>query len=127
MEDPHWDDRPWGRPILSALPAIALRARRWSLLRGPEDSRPSHVLVVWYTTCVRIARSARRHGISEGAIRHAVTNAIRLIETDDGLFVIGANTSGRMLEVVARPTEAGGLIVFHAMPLRPTNGKRYLS
>lgn len=52
-------------------------------------------------------------------IRHAVTNAIRLIETDDRLFVIGADTSGRMLEVVARPTETAGLIVFHAMPLRP--------
>ncbi len=89
------------------------------LLRGPEDPGPLHVLVVWYTTCVRIARSARRHGISERAIRHAVTNANRLIETDDGLFVIGAGTSGRMLEVVARPTETGGLIVFHASPSDP--------
>ena len=45
---------------------------------------------------------------------------------DDGLFVIGADASGRMLELVARPAEAGDLLVFHAMPLRPVNAKRYL-
>ena len=60
------------------------------------------ILVVWYTTGVRITRSARRHGVSDEAIRHAVTNAIRLVDTDDGVFVIGADTSGQMLELVAR-------------------------
>ena len=56
-----------------------------------------------------------------------VTNAIRLVDTDDGVFVIGADASGQMLELVARPTEDGDLVVFHAMPLRPVNAKRYLS
>ncbi len=75
---------------------------------------------------MRIARSVRRHGVSDEAIQHAVVNAIRLVETDDGLFVIGADACGRMLELVARPAEAGDLVVFHAMPLRPANAKRYL-
>lgn len=76
---------------------------------------------------MRITRSARRHGVSDEAIRHAVANAIRVVDTDDGLFVIGANASGQMLELAARPTEAAGdLVVFHAMPLRPANAKRYL-
>jgi hypothetical protein len=35
--------------------------------------------------------SARRHGVNDEAIRHAIANAIRMIETDDGLFVIGAH------------------------------------
>lgn len=74
-----------------------------------------------------IAQSAKRHGVSDEAIRHAVANAIRLVEIDNGLFVIGAAASGQMLELLARPTEAGELIVFHAMPLRPVNARRYLS
>jgi len=76
---------------------------------------------------MRISQSARRHGVSDEAIRPAVVNAIRLVETDDGLFVIGADASGRMLELVARSAEAGDLVVFHAMTLRPANAKRYLS
>lgn len=75
---------------------------------------------------MRITRSARRHGVSDEAIRHAVTNAIRVLDTDDGMFVIGADASGKVLELVARPTEDGDLLVFHAMPLRPINAKRYL-
>jgi len=74
---------------------------------------------------VRITRSARRHGVSDQAIRHAVTNAIRLVATDDGVFVIGADDSGRVLELVARTTD-DDLVVFHAMPLRTVNAKRYL-
>ena len=83
-------------------------------------------MVTWYTTWMRITESARRHGVSDEAIRHAASNAIRLVDTDDGLFVIGADTSGRMLELVARTSEAGEVVVFHAMPLRTVNAKRYL-
>ena len=75
---------------------------------------------------MRITESARRHGVSDNAIRHAVANAIRLVDTDDGLFVIGADSSGRMLELVARSTESGEVVVFHAMPLRTINANRYL-
>ncbi len=76
---------------------------------------------------MRIIDSARRHGVSDEAIRHAVANAIRVIEVDDGLFVIGADAAGHMLELVARPDQTGELLVFHAMPLRSVNAKRYLS
>jgi len=75
---------------------------------------------------VRITRSARRHGISDETIRHAAANAMRVIDTGDGLFIIGADAAGRMLELAGRPDEAGDLVVFHAMPLRPVNAKRYL-
>ncbi len=75
---------------------------------------------------MKIAASARRHGVSDEAIRHAVANAIRVVETDDGLFVIGADAAGRVLELIARPTSAHELLVFHAMRLRSANAKRYL-
>jgi hypothetical protein len=49
-----------------------------------------------------------------------------VIETGDGLFIIGADTAGRMLELAGRHDEAGELVAFHAMPLRPVNARRYL-
>ena len=55
-----------------------------------------------------------------------MANAVRVLETDDGLFIIGAYPSARLLEVVARLTESGELFVFHAMPLRPVYAGRYL-
>ena len=51
---------------------------------------------------------------------------MRVIDTGDGLFIIGADAAGRMLELAGRPDETGDLVVFHAMPLRPVNAKRYL-
>ena len=81
---------------------------------------------MWYITCVKITRSARRHGVSDDAIRHAAANAVRVIDTDDGLFIIGVDTAGRMLELAGRTDEDGDLVVFHAMPLRLANAKRYL-
>jgi hypothetical protein len=108
------------RPVASYLNQSSLDV----LERSPGDLS---ILVLWYTTGMRMTRSARRHGVRDEAIRHAVTNAIRLVDTDDGVFVIGADASGQMLELVARPTEDGDLVVFHAMPLRPVNAKRYLS
>jgi hypothetical protein len=75
---------------------------------------------------VKITQSARRHSVSEAAIRHAVANAIRLVDTDDGLFIIGADASGRLLELLARPAKDYELLVFHVMPPRAANAKRYL-
>jgi hypothetical protein len=46
---------------------------------------------------MRVTRSAGRHGVSAEAIRHAVANAIRMVVIDDGVFVIGADASGRMI------------------------------
>lgn len=82
--------------------------------------------VLWYKTSMKIAKSARRHGVEDDAICHAIANAIRVVRTDDGLFVIGPDAGGRMLELIARPISAEELLVFHAMPLRPANSQRYL-
>jgi hypothetical protein len=67
------------------LPPVksADRLKRCSDSGCDRDDLPT--LVMWYIT-MRITKSARRHGVSDEAIRHAVTNAIRLIETDDGVL-----------------------------------------
>ena len=74
---------------------------------------------------MRIQASARRHGVSDEAIRHVVAHAVRMTDVDDGVFLIGADASGHLLEVVARSTEEGEDL-FHAVSLRPTNARRYL-
>ena len=71
---------------------------------------------------MEIADSARKHGISDTSIVHAWENAIKLAEFEyDGqerLLVIGPDSSGNLLELVAVPfTEPTRII--HADRLRP--------
>jgi hypothetical protein len=71
---------------------------------------------------VEIADSARKHGISDEANVHAWENAIKLAEFEyDGeerLFVIGPDSSGNLLELVAVPMVEPTRII-HADRLRP--------
>lgn len=71
---------------------------------------------------MEIADSARKHGISDEAIVHAWENAIKLAEFEyDGeerLFVIGPDSSGNLLELVAVPAVEPTRII-HADRLRP--------
>lgn len=71
---------------------------------------------------MQIARSALKHGVTEGDALHVFRNAIRVVQYDyqgeDRLLYIGADTSGRMLEVVAVPMGEPSRII-HADILRP--------
>ncbi len=71
---------------------------------------------------MEIADSARKHGISDTSIRHAWENAIKFAEFEyDGeerLLVIGPDTSGNLLELVAVPVTEPTRII-HADRLRP--------
>jgi len=50
---------------------------------------------------VRIADSARRHAVADEDIRAAVSVPLRLVrQGEDRVLVIGADTAGRLLEVV---------------------------
>lgn len=49
---------------------------------------------------MRIGAPARKHGLADAEIRHAVRNATRLVVMDDELtMLIGPATDGSMLEV----------------------------
>jgi hypothetical protein len=75
---------------------------------------------------VEILGSAHRHGLADDDILHAVANAIAIDPAhDDGIFFIGPDHPGQLLEVLARQTP-DGLVVFHAMPLSPKYRRRYL-
>ena len=79
---------------------------------------------------MQIRPSARRHGIADADIRHALGNAFAsvAIETHvdgiDGILWVGLDRHGRMLEVLTIEDHHGREIVIHAMKLRKTYEQR---
>ena len=69
---------------------------------------------------LQFAASARRHGVTEDDARHACRNAIRIFRRDDLLMFVGADHSGRILEVGVS-TRDDALRIVHAMPARPNH------
>ncbi|MCA1693589.1 MAG: hypothetical protein LC749_02040 [Actinobacteria bacterium] len=66
-----------------------------------------------------IFSSARRHGIADGDIRHAIEHALAVGEQDDGkVLYLGADRAGNMLEVVSVVRDDRSEIVIHAMRMR---------
>ena len=59
---------------------------------------------------------ARKHGVSDDDIRHAIGHAIRVHAMDGYLLLVGPRRDGQLLEVGYNPTADR---VFHAMPVRP--------
>lgn len=69
---------------------------------------------------MRIGEPARKHGVSDADILHAVRNSMRWVELDDDLtMLIGAATNGALLEVGVLDIEGDDPVAIHAMPLRP--------
>lgn len=70
---------------------------------------------------MEIADSARKHGIADADIHHALTLPIRHILQDDNphrVLTIGADRDGRLLEIVTLDPDTDDALVIHAMPLR---------
>jgi len=65
-----------------------------------------------------ILASARKHGISDKDMLHTYRNPIRVFELDDLVMLIGADESGRLLEIGVVAGEGVDFIV-HAMEARP--------
>lgn len=64
-----------------------------------------------------VLKSARKHGISDSDMLHAYRHPIRVFAMDDLVMLVGADQSGRLLEVGI--AEAEGLeFIVHAMPAR---------
>lgn len=67
--------------------------------------------------CMEIHPSARKHGIADANIEHAMENAMGFKQQDDGrLLYLGPSRSGALLEVVK---VVGPELVIHAMSARP--------
>ena len=69
---------------------------------------------------MEIAESARKHGVRDEDIEHAVRHPLRVVPGEGRDLVIGAGRSGALLEVVILDDDPNeDPVVFHAMPLRP--------
>ena len=69
---------------------------------------------------MEIHDSARRHGVADEDIRHAVANAMVIEDQDDDTrLYLGAGAPGALLEVLTIIREDGTELAIHAMPMRP--------
>jgi hypothetical protein len=66
-------------------------------------------------TIVEIKESARKHGVSDDDIRHAVANPVFVHYFEDFRMIVGPSSAAQLLEVGVN-TEGH---IFHAMPARP--------
>ncbi|MBK5224690.1 MAG: hypothetical protein JJE52_17800 [Acidimicrobiia bacterium] len=68
---------------------------------------------------MEILDSARKHSVADDDIRHAVDQAIRHHDLDDGLvMLIGPSTTGDLIEVGIVTAAASEPKIVHAMPAR---------
>ncbi len=72
---------------------------------------------------MEIHGSARRHGVSDGAIRHTTSHAVVVVDLEpEGdppkQLVIGADPAGNLVEVIVLLLSQDRLLAIHAMPLR---------
>jgi hypothetical protein len=69
---------------------------------------------------VEVADSARKHGIRDEDMLHAIRHPARIVPGEGRDLIIGADRSGRLLEVVVLDDDPDlEPIVIHAVPLRP--------
>ena len=75
---------------------------------------------------MEIHPSARRHGITDEDILHAIEHSMLvddLGEDPDRWLVIGPDHAANLLEIVILITSEGDELIIHAMPLRPVYRK----
>jgi hypothetical protein len=69
---------------------------------------------------LEIHPSARKHGIADEDIEHAMTHAMAIDDTDDDArLYIGPARNAALLEVLTIPTLQGCELAIHAMRMRP--------
>jgi hypothetical protein len=71
---------------------------------------------------VEIHGSARKHGVADQDILHAIDHALAIEdigEDPDRWLVLGPDRAINMLEVVVLITSEGTQLAIHAMPMRP--------
>jgi hypothetical protein len=69
---------------------------------------------------MRIGGPARKHGVADVDIWHAVRNTMRKVLLDDDLvMLIGPATDGALLEIGVLDIDGDDAVVIHAQPLRP--------
>ncbi len=86
--------------------------------RCSQLAESAHSFVLRYSG-VEIYRSARKHGIADEDIEHAIEHALVAADDDDKVLYLGPDRAGNMLEIVTVVRDDGTEIVIHAMAMRP--------
>lgn len=69
---------------------------------------------------VEIHPSARKHGVADEDIQHAVSRAMAIFDQDDDTrLYLGPSQSADLLEVVTIVRAVGPELAIHAMRMRP--------
>jgi hypothetical protein len=99
------------------VPIVALAPAR----RATGQKKDRSGIFSYYNKQVEIHDSARKHGVADHDIVHAIDYAFAIEdagEDPDRWLLIGPDTAGNLLEVVVLITAEGTQIVIHAMPMR---------
>jgi hypothetical protein len=76
--------------------------------------------VSYYNSTVEIHSSARKHGIADEDIEHAMRNALAIDDQeDDTRLYLGPARSADLLEVVTIMRDDGSELAIHPMKMRP--------
>lgn len=72
---------------------------------------------------MEIHSSARKHGVRNGAIKHAFTHQLGRFDLGDEdtpirHLILGPDTAGNILEVIVLVFDDGREMAIHAMPIR---------
>jgi hypothetical protein len=90
----------------------------WNSLVGLALPGPSGVS--YYNSLVEIHPSARKHGIADEDIEHAMRHALAIDDqADDTRLYLGPARSADLLEVVTIVRDDGSEVVIHGMKMRP--------
>jgi hypothetical protein len=77
--------------------------------------------VSYYNSTVEIHPSARKHGIADEDIEHAMRHALAIYDQDDDTrLYLGPARSADLLEVVTIVRDDGSELAIHAMKMRPS-------
>jgi hypothetical protein len=73
---------------------------------------------------VEIHRSARKYGVNDSAVRHAITHAIVIVDLEPDedppkVLAIGPDHAGTLLEIIWVEFDEGREVVIRALGLRP--------
>lgn len=113
-------------PVIRQSPAADLRPttrRSLRFRRRSAEGLSSDASFVIRCDGVEIHRSARRHGVSDADILHAVDHPLVVVDVDPDadppkVLVIGPDLSSNLLELFVLELADDRLLTIHAMPLR---------
>jgi hypothetical protein len=120
--------RGWRAAMTSSIQQHRFHVLSSLQLNGPADRRARAAgprglerFFSYYNKRVEIHDSARKHGVADQDILHAIDHALAIEdagEDPDRWLLIGPDAAGNLLEVVVLITAEGTQIVIHAMPMR---------